>query len=580
VEYIVPDTLCCMPIGACGGFAQGLVTFGSPDFMAFLLSYFVQSVGFPFVTRIYLDWLIGGFYELFFAPIFRGITWVLEKIMPTYMKKDKKAMEEEEDARRREVEGLQDADDSESVEPILDAYAGVSQDTCINCYTPFFIYLFMQYRDQIGIPNIYGIRQSDMMIYLLFQLSVLLFQPFVDILIHAQVELFHGFKIYEYLVYARYRFLQRESRWKGMEDTLDECIEEGLRRLDQMCFSSQYYLMVTVHFNGLIYLILGFECWIRVQYSPFADSGFPLIMVILIAAYIGLEYALLFFAYHGKLWKIKHENTAWHLAQGEEDDIDVPGWEEVRGASHEAYLMNQRITSETFRYKFLNYNRSWLINQLPNILTPRTMRRSRPYLINQFARIINSRKGDFSDDSDAEKEDRKFGPVALSASSRNIIRWWLGKAKRRLQLKDIVDPLIRRARGAECEQCLSRKQLQVEYDVDIEKMMAMYDKAYPDEVEIDQVQWKSFWSSNQRYHTICLACLTKRKETETKNAIRAAAGGFDAGIFDTTPEEYPDWGPVYLSAASKAILLNWYRKAQRIRQGKRGAKKRDKIVIT
>jgi hypothetical protein len=38
---------------------------------------------------------------------------------------------------------------------------------------------------------------------------------------------------------CRYRFLQRETRWKGLEDSLDECIEEGMRTLDQMCFSSQ-----------------------------------------------------------------------------------------------------------------------------------------------------------------------------------------------------------------------------------------------------------------------------------------------------------------------------------------------------
>lgn len=132
--------------------------------------------------------------------------------------------------------------------------------------------------------------------------------------------------------------------------------------------------------------------------------------------------------------------------------------------------MNQRITSETFRYKFLNYNRTWLINQLPQLLTPRTLRRSRPYLINQFARIINARRDDISDDSD--KEERGLGPVALSASSRNIIRWWLGKARRRLRLKTIVDPLVRRARGAECEQCLSRKKLQIEYEVDVDEMAA------------------------------------------------------------------------------------------------------------
>merc|ERR1711998_396030 len=205
-----------------------------------------------------------------------------------------------------------------------------------------------------------------------------------------------------------------------------------------------------------------------------------------------------------------------------------------------------RITSETFRYKFMNYNRSWLIHQLPQLLTPRTLRRSRPYLINQMARIIHARRDDISDDSDGDRG-AHFGPVALNTASRQIIRWWLGKARRRRTLSSIVDPLIRKARVAECEQCLSRR----------------------------QVQWKSFWTKNQRYHTICLACSTRRKETERKNALK---GAFDDALLDDTQEAYPDWGPVYLSAASKAILLNWYRKAQRVRQGKKGIRRKKKVL--
>jgi hypothetical protein len=102
-----------------------------------------------------------------------------------------------------------------------------------------------------------------------------------------------------------------------------------------------------------------------------------------------LQHVILFLCIRFKLWKIKHENTAWHGQNIDDDDLDVPDWEAVKGASHDAYLMNQRITSDTFRYKFLNYNRSWLINQLPQLLTPRTLRRSRPYLINQVTPILD-----------------------------------------------------------------------------------------------------------------------------------------------------------------------------------------------
>ena len=49
---------------------------------------------------------------------------------------------------------------------------------------------------------------------------------------------------------------------------------------------------------------------------------------------------------------------------------------------------------------------------------------------------------------------------------------------------------------------------------------------------------------------------------------------FDPSIFDDEQEDYPEWGPVFLSAASKAMLLNWYRKAQRLRAGKKGKRRK------
>lgn len=578
VEYQLQDKLAAAPVNTAISFFGGIVTFGSSNFLNFLLCYY-QGYTTSMLMRIYLDQILDFIIGNIMAVVDRFVD-LLKSVLPKYLHGGFEKVESQERGKMREVEGVQESsdDNADSVEPLLENFADVCSDTWVTYYMPYCVYLFMQYRTSITIPINYGITETDMFIYMIFQVSIVIFQPLLDIFIHSQNELYHGWKIYEYLVYCRYRFLQRETRWKGMEDSLDECIEEGLRKLDQMCFSSQYFLMITIQTNGIIYVMFGYECWLHAgtqsAYSPFTDSGLPFLIFLLLLFYKLLEYAIMFLAVQFKVWRIKHENTAWHIQMGEEDDLEIPGWEDVKGASHEAYLMNQRITSDTFRYKFLNYNRSWLIQQLPQLLTPRTLRRSRPYLINQFARIINAKRDDISDDSGDDK-DKKFGPVALSAASRSIIRWWLGKARRRLQLRTIVDPLIRRARGAECEQCLSRKQLHVEYDVDIDKMMGMYDNMYPGDTEIDQVQWKSFWMNNQRYHTICLACITKRKEVAAKNAIR---GALDPVLYDDTQEEYPEWGPVYLSAASKAILLNWYRKAQRLRAGKKGSRRREKVI--
>jgi hypothetical protein len=159
------------------------------------------------------------------------------------------------------------------------------------------------------------------------------------------------------------------------------------------------------------------------------------------------------------------------------------------GGSHDAFMMNQRITSETFRFKFLNYNRAWLINQLPSILTPRTLRRSRPYLINQFTRILNQLNQDIS--SDSEDDGRKFGPVALKANSRQIIRWWLAQARRRMRLREVVQPLISKARGTQCENCLSRRQLQVTCVIPLEVLAAQFDAENADQ-EFDQARISAF----------------------------------------------------------------------------------------
>ena len=73
--------------------------------------------------------------------------------------------------------------------------------------------------------------------------------------------------------------------------------------------------------------------------------------------------------------------------------------------------------------------------------------------------------------------------------------------------------------------------------------------------------------------------MTKRKELDARNKIKG--GAIDPTVFDDEDQEkYPDWGPVFLTAPSKAILLNWYRKAQKLRAGKRkGPRSRKEKVV-
>ena len=55
-------------------------------------------------------------------------------------------------------------------------------------YMPYFVYLFMQYRNQID-SAIYGIRYRYK-IYMMFQIVILFFQPICDALNLLSVELY------------------------------------------------------------------------------------------------------------------------------------------------------------------------------------------------------------------------------------------------------------------------------------------------------------------------------------------------------------------------------------------------------
>ena len=114
---------------------------------------------------------------------------------------------------------------------------------------------------------------------------------------------------------------------------------------------------------------------------------------------------------------------------------------------------------------------------------------------------------------------------------------------------------------------------------DIDIMADMYDARYPDDIEINQRKFKAFWAEHQQYHTYCLPCITRRKEEAIRQKyashtldeeFQSKSRMFGKGIGGTIGEdEYPDWGPVFLTEASQAILLNWLQRAKGARQARK-----------
>lgn len=577
IEGRLKEALLIAPLVSALSLVGGLMTFGATDFGDFVMGN-TLDFGMMLLTRVYADTAfeaIGEFLNMIagycmaklraaarvLLVLFRSFSrsavasstsaGLADKTTATGMKeteKDKKAEEEEKGGA--------------TVEPIIDFYAGASMDRLALFYQPILILLMMFFREELMLPIIYNIREKDMEIYLWYSLIILFFQLVTEVFVLNVVELFQGWKLYDYLVYCRYRFLQREQRWKGLEPNLDECIDENLRTLDQMCFSSQFFMMCTVHITGVVFFVVAIEIMARAEYNLFGDPAMPVLLAFVLACATFVRRVVLFLAVRLEFWKIKHENTAWLAPPDDDDDaFSVPRWDElekIKGASHDAYVMNQRITSETFRRKFLEYNRAWLARELPSVLTPRTLRRARPYLLAQFARILDSLNPQISDDDDERDGDGRprFGPVSLSAPSRSIIRLWLARARRVQRLRAAVQPLIQQARKSECEMCLSRRQLQVELAVPIEVLGDKFEHASLAD-EFDVAGWKAFFAQHERFKTLCLNCVVHLKTT----AASGTRGGAGRGL-DGDKDHDHDWGQLQLNAASFALMHKWYAKAQ------------------
>ena len=420
---------------------------------------------------------------------------------------------------------------------------------------PFLMVVIMVFRDEMEITILYGIKEDDMEYYVLFALAIIPFQIVADVFLHNALELLHGWKMHEYLEYCKVRFLQRQVWWKGLErSTLDECINESLRSMDQLCFSSQYYMLNTIHVNAIVYFVLGVEMMARAKYTAFGDPAMLYIVMTVLLSATAVQMLLTSVARLFGLWKIKNEKRSWHANVLEsEGNPNFQQWEERLVEGHDQYQVEQRITSETFRYKFLSYNRSWILSKLPDMITPRVSASQKPYLINQFARILSQMNGDSSSESDSD-DGPDFGTPSLTSSTRTVARTWLKQAARQLRLKKLVQPLIQQSRGNECQICLGRNLLQIETLLSVSEIDKQFKNEYKTE-EIDQVLFKTFWRRNQRYQTVCLPCIQKRKHKEREEII----------MDDRSSDEELNMALAsdVMTQSAESIIASWYAAARK-----------------
>ena len=150
-----------------------------------------------------------------------------------------------------------------------------------------FLYLF---RKEYNVADLYGIRSTDLLFYMLFTIIIIPFQVVINVLVHNILELVYNWKLWEYVQFCHNRFKNRTRRWMGLDPHINESLPQELRSLDQMCMSEQMYFTGAFFCGGIMMSVLGMLLTLKASTSnkgastnPTQDPLLPLLAIIMVA---------------------------------------------------------------------------------------------------------------------------------------------------------------------------------------------------------------------------------------------------------------------------------------------------------
>jgi len=411
----IKDVLLLCPLMVGLEMTEFVVTMGADGFIDFLMSYCVELI-LVLAERVYLDpalKAVGGIFPYIAVFCKRLYIDVRQKIVDPEGFDDKEEVPDPEEPEENVIEDL------------IDSFQVYANETTSVCLSPFLILWMLVFSKELDLVNTYGIRDSDLVYYVLFAVVIVPTQMAMDVFIQNSQELFHGWKIYEYLRYAQQRFLNRTERWKLCEKEQDESIDKNLRALDQLCFSTQFYFINAVHAIGLVFVVFAIEMMILANYNMFAD---PMLVAILLYLLIGGRMIKLFLLQCADmlgLWKVfksdeedqDRSSLANSLRSGSGSAAGSKGSKSSRAGGSSAAGVTARMKNDDLMHAFLEHNRPWMLATISHLLTSEMLARNPPWLVKQLAKVFGVVAGGGTGDSDDEGTGMPRTHVAADISS-------------------------------------------------------------------------------------------------------------------------------------------------------------------
>merc|ERR1719265_2064105 len=131
--------------------------------------------------------------------------------------------------------------------------------------------MILWFNRETMIPQKYGIRLGDLMYYFVFGLVVAPFQVMMDIIMNHATEMSYGVRVYDYMIYAKWRWRNRATRWLFDDPRFDDSVSPAVQSANHLCFSPQFYFITAYYSWGIVMVLLGVTAILRYQFNPFAD---------------------------------------------------------------------------------------------------------------------------------------------------------------------------------------------------------------------------------------------------------------------------------------------------------------------
>nr|CCA19102.1 conserved hypothetical protein [Albugo laibachii Nc14] len=527
LRKILNERLLVVPFLVVLATTEVMIVTAASEFIQFTIFYYF-SLGLSLAERLYL--------AHFFQKLGVVLPSLARRLFGNRKLASKTANDDENDQQVKESD--QDDDNEFGIECIIDGITGYCVTSTELFIAPLMSAFQLVFYDDTKIAEMYGVERNDLVYYILFGIFIIPSHTIMGVFELNTMELVREWKIYEYFSYLRHCFITRIKRWQLHYTKMDQNLHPTFQSLSLLCFSSQFYFLITLYSWGILLCVLSITMFLRADYSPFGDPITLLIIPLMVTVCWCIHRSSHVIGYHSNIWRLKGITVT--LDDEVTTKLLVGGGGQFEQEQERLDL--QAMNSDQFRHRFLHLNQPWILEHLKEMLTPRILATSDPEnnfsadtIRNIYNDLINTEKKHTrqsdcsSDDEDTfEKLRRNWSSVPLQGASRDLMLFWIAKSRKRRSYGSVAAIILANNKQDSCKNCggndrvLSNWLLDTTLDYPdrnaIDALIDTFEATYGSQDSSSDL-WKAFFRKEAKYVTLCDSCHVVLKEEGSRHRL-------------------------------------------------------------